>query len=134
MTSWELFQINLTFYQSVMSRAEAELDELGLEVKEFFLLAAVETCRHPGELARNCLMPKPTVTFMVKRLEKAGFVKRSLVAGDLRRFELTLTPAGRKVIAQGKKVLERAIETSLRPLSAKEKQSYGMMLQKLCGR
>lgn len=85
----------------------------------------------PRGVAKSCVIPKPTVTFMIKRLEKAGLVKRNLVAGDLRRFELTLTPRGKKAIASGKEILENAIEASLEPLSTGAREVYVQMLRKL---
>lgn len=132
LSAWELLQLNLNFYTSVMARAEVELAALRLEVKGFFLLAAIEQCKYPAELAKHCLLPKPTVTFMIKRLEKAGLVKRNMVAGDLRKFAITLTPAGRTAIARGQEVLARAVDASLTPLTAKEKAAYAGLMKKLC--
>src|ERR1700739_4785203 len=88
--------------QSVMDDAEADLEALGLSPKAFFLLAAVEEHPFPAVLARRMHLPPPTVTYMVKQLEEKGFLERRPESGDLRKFRLTPTTAGRKALKEGR--------------------------------
>jgi DNA-binding MarR family transcriptional regulator len=129
--AWELIQQNLQFYQTIMGRAEAELAGLNLETKSFFLLAAVEQLKYPAELARHCLLPRPTVSFLLKRLEKKGFIQRKSVAGDLRRFELVLTKSGRQTMEKAQVIVTDVFAKSFSQLTAKEQITYASLLAKM---
>ena len=131
MDSWDLVQINLQFYESITQNAERALAEDNLDIKSFFLLASIEELKHPAALARRLTLPKPTVTFLIKKLEQALYVKRKTVVGDLRRFEIQLTPLGRKVCERGRNTVSKAFDASISQLSAKERQQYHLILQKL---
>jgi DNA-binding MarR family transcriptional regulator len=131
MNSWDLLQLNLRFYESITQNAERALAEDKLDVKSFFLLASIEELKHPAALAKRLTLPKPTVTFLIKKLEQALYVKRKSVVGDLRRFEIQLTPLGRKVCERGRKAISDAFEVTISQLSPKEIQQYGVILQKL---
>lgn len=52
-----------------------------------------------GQLAVAEGVRLPTMTEVVKRLEAQGWVSRSRAAGDHRRVEVRITPAGRRLIA-----------------------------------
>src|SRR4051812_28157922 len=71
---WELWTLNFELTMAVMAEVEPEVREQGLEMKEFFLLGKLDDHPHPADLARALLTPKPTITFMVKRMEEAGFI------------------------------------------------------------
>jgi len=133
MNPWDLLRLNMQFYQSVLGEAEAELARLKLEVKSFFLLSAVEECKYPAELAKRCLMPKPTVSFMIKRLEKHGYLVRKSVEGDLRKFELELTVKGKQVAETGQVIVSRCFEKRLSKLSSEELESYVRFLSTMQG-
>src|ERR1700728_5044985 len=128
MNSWDLLQLNLRFYESITQNAERALAEDKLDVKSFFLLASVEELKHPAALAKRLILPKPTVTFLIKKLEQVQYVKRKTVEGDLRRFEIQLTPLGRKVCERGRKILGDAFDASISHLSAHERAQYGELL------
>jgi DNA-binding MarR family transcriptional regulator len=121
----------LSDYHGARGAAEHGLASLKLDIKGFFLLAAVEDCKYPAELAKRCIMPKPTVTFMIKKLEKAGYVKRKTVKGDLRKFELVLTPHGHKAIEKGQVIVSKAFDVSLGALTVKERTNYAALLKKM---
>lgn len=131
MDNWDLLQLNLQFYQSITQNAEQALARDKLEIKSFFLLVALDELKHPAALAKHLILPKPTVTFLIKKLEQAGYVKRKTVAGDLRRFEILLTPLGRKVSERGRKTVSAAFDASISQLSAKQRELYSELLRKL---
>ena len=87
--------------QSVMDDSEPALEALGLSPKAFFLLEAVEEHPFPAELARRMHLPPPTVTYLVKQLEAKGFLERRAEPGDLRKFRLVQTAAGKEALARG---------------------------------
>jgi DNA-binding MarR family transcriptional regulator len=74
-------------------------DELGLYRGQPFLLAVLwdqEGITH-SELARRMRVSPATVTNMIKRMEKAGFVERRPDAEDQRVSHVHLTDAGRAI-------------------------------------
>ena len=128
---WQLWTLNFELIMTVMAEVEPAVRELGLEMKEFFLLSKLDDHPHPADLARSLLTPKPSVTFMVKRMERAGFVKRQPEAGDLRRFRLTLTRSGRSTLDKARCLLDAAFGRRLARLSSAERNELGRQLTRL---
>lgn len=128
---WELWTLNFEFTSAVLAEVEPEVREQGLEMKEFFLLGKLDAHPFPADLARALITPKPTITFLVKRMEAAGFVQRHTEAGDLRRFRLTLTPAGRKAMEAARARLDEAFGRRLARLSASERAELARILGRL---
>ena len=131
LSSWELWTLNFELSMAVLSEVEPAVREKGLEMKELFLLGKLDEHPHPADLARALLTPKPSITFMVKRMEAAGFVQRQTEAGDLRRFRLTLTRAGRKIKETAQAILDEAFEQRLARLSAAERAELARTLIRL---
>lgn len=130
MNSWDLLQLHHRFFERVTQNAERALADDKLDIKGFFVLASIEELKHPAALAKRLSLPKPTVTFLIKKLEQAQYAVRKTVAGDLRRFEIQLTPLGRKVCERGRKTLSVAFDSSLSQLSPSEREQYGELLRK----
>jgi DNA-binding MarR family transcriptional regulator len=128
---WELWTLNFEMTMGVIFEVEPEVRALGLEVKEFFLLGKLDEHPHPAELARALLTPKPSITFMVKRMEAAGFVQRQTDEGDLRRFRLTLTRSGRKAMEAARTILNEAFGRRLARLSAGERMDFARSLARI---
>jgi DNA-binding MarR family transcriptional regulator len=127
----ELWTLNYRLLMSVMEEVAPAVRELGLEMKEAFLLRELDGHPNPADLARALITPKPTITFMVKRMEAAGYVQRDLDPGDLRRFRLTLTPSGREVMEASRKLLDRAFEARLDRLTATQRAELQRFLSTL---
>ena len=127
----KIWSLTYQFLMSVITSVAPDISELGLEVKELFLLAEVEVHPHPAELADVLSMPKPTVTLYVKRLEAAGFLRREIDGADLRRHRLILTPEGRKTMAHGLALLSKAVGARLARLSSAQQAELATLLEKV---
>ncbi|WNG31752.1 winged helix-turn-helix transcriptional regulator [Cystobacter fuscus] len=127
----KIWSLSYRLLMSVIAHVTPDVATLGVETKELFVLAALEEHPYPAELAATLSMPKPTVTVYVKRLEAAGFVSREIDAADMRRHRLRLTPAGRKVMNQGMKLLSDAFGERLGRLSAAQQEELRMLLEKM---
>jgi DNA-binding MarR family transcriptional regulator len=127
----KMWTLNYRLLVSVIGGVAPELAALGLESKSLFLLAEVDEHPFPAELAVVLLMPKPTVTMSVKRLEADGFLKREIDPTDLRRHRLLLTPAGRRVMQRGLAILSSAFAERLARLSAAEQHQLHALLSKM---
>ncbi|HEX5660076.1 MAG TPA: MarR family winged helix-turn-helix transcriptional regulator [Polyangiales bacterium] len=126
-----LWSLNYRLVSSVITDVGVQIAELDLEVKELFLLAAMEQYPYPAELASELCIPKPSVTAYLKRLEAAGFVRREIDAADLRRHRLALTASGRKVMTQGMELLAHSFGTRLTKLSAAEQNELRRLFEKM---
>jgi DNA-binding MarR family transcriptional regulator len=125
----KMWALNYRLLTSVITSVAGEVAALGLEVKDLFLLSELEEHPHPAELADALLMPKPTVTVTLKRLEAAGFVKREIDASDLRRHRITLTASGRKAMTRGLLLFSQAFEARLDRLSAAEQSQLQKLIE-----
>ena len=90
----QLWTLNHRLLTVVMDACSAELAALGLETKEFFVLAEVAASPYPAELAATLMIPKASVTVYVRSLVAKGFMRREIDDADLRRHRLVLTAEG----------------------------------------
>jgi DNA-binding MarR family transcriptional regulator len=127
----KIWSLNYRLMMSVITGVAPDVAELGMEVKELFLLTEVEAHPHPAELASVLSMPKPTVTMYVKRLEASGFLRREIDGADLRRHRLILTPEGRKTMARGLALLSKAFGARLGRLNSAQQSELAVLLEKL---
>nr|HEX4316452.1 MarR family winged helix-turn-helix transcriptional regulator [Kofleriaceae bacterium] len=127
----KLWGMEYRLVSSVIVDVAPALRELGLECKELFLLGELDAHPHPAELAEALVMPKPTVTMYVKRLESVGFLERSIDNADLRRHKLSLTAAGRKARTRGFALLAEAFERRLGRLTHGQQAELESLLEKL---
>jgi DNA-binding MarR family transcriptional regulator len=131
LSPWGLWTLNFELSMAVLAEVEPDVREQGLEMKELFLLGKLDEHPYPADLARALLTPKPSITFMVKRMEAAGFIQRQTEAGDLRRCRLTLTRSGRKAMEAARAILEEAFGRRLARLSAAERAELVRLLGRL---
>ncbi len=127
----KVWTLNYRLVASVIGEVAPALRELGIEVKELFLLAELDAHPHPAALAQALLLPKPSVTVYVKRLEAAQLVRREIDGADLRRHKLSLTPEGRKVMTRGLALLSLAFGRRLGRLTAAQQAELKSLLEKL---
>jgi DNA-binding MarR family transcriptional regulator len=127
----QLWSLNYRLLMSVITGVTPDIAALGIETKELFVLAEIDEHPHPAELAQRLCMPKPSVTVYLKHLEAAGFVKREIDPGDLRRHRLLVTPAGRRIMNRGLTLLSEAFGARLSRLSAAEQAELGALLEKI---
>jgi DNA-binding MarR family transcriptional regulator len=73
----------------------------------------------------------PTVTKMLRRLEKCGFVSRRRDAEDTRSFRVYLTEEGRSLEEPVARCCERAEEKTLAGVSAGERRNFHRLLTKV---
>ena len=104
---WTLWTLNFQFMTSLLADVAPRIRALRLEIKEFLLLSKLDEHPTPADLARALITPKPSVTFMVKRMEALGYLRRELQPNDLRRFRLTLTPSGRTAMESAREIFDQ---------------------------
>jgi DNA-binding MarR family transcriptional regulator len=131
MRPWELLLRNVNVLHSVLERAEPELASLELDAKRLFILSTVEAHPFPADLARALSLPKPSMTFLVKKLEESGYLRRQGEKGDLRRYRLTITPAGIKARDKGADAADKIFGACLNSLSAADQATFSRIVDQL---
>ena len=81
--------------------------------------------------ARALSMPKPSMTFLIKKLEASGYLRRQGEKGDLRRYRLTITPAGIKARDKGAEAVNRIFGACLNSLSAADQATLSRIVDQL---
>lgn len=127
----KVWGLNYRLVSSVIVEVAPALRKLGLEVKELFLLAELDEHPHPAALAEALLIPKPSITVYVKRLEAARFVRREIDSSDLRRHKLSITAEGRKAMTRGLALLAAAFGERMGRLTAAQQAEFKALLEEL---
>lgn len=85
--------------QLLSDRFHRELAAEGVAVSDWRILAVLRdgVGRGIGDLAADTLLPQPTCTHAVARLEAGGHVRRVRRSKDGRRVDVSLTAAGRRL-------------------------------------
>ena len=87
-----------------------------------------------GELARQVIAQQPTVTKLVQRMEKSGWVERTSDPGDARRTLVTETRKGREVVGGLLRAAKRHEAQILDPHSAGDVRALKKILRALVAR
>jgi DNA-binding MarR family transcriptional regulator len=108
-----LWSLNHRLVTVVLQACTPELDELGLETKEFFVLDEVCSSPYPAELAARLMLPRASVTSYVRNLVAKDLLRREIDESDLRRHRLELTSLGEEALARARGALARGFEERL---------------------
>lgn len=126
-----IWSLNHQVLTRVMNDCAPDIEALGLEAKEFFVLGEVDDCRYPAELALRLVLPKPSVTVYLKNLEAHGFVRREIDPNDLRRHRLAVTPSGTETLEKALEILSAKFDEWLVRLDTREQVELQRLLAKL---
>ena len=111
----------------------ALLAEHGLHVGQEMVL--VELCQEDGlrggELAERLGVEPPTITKMLRRLEACGLVERRADPTDARSLRVYLTPQGRSLEEPVVRCWERAEQTVLAGMNARDRQTFRRLLDRV---
>lgn len=109
------------------------LADVGLHVGQEMVLFELwrEDGLRGGELAERLGVEPPTVTKMLRRIERCGLVSRSQDPEDARSFRVYLTEEGRSLEAPVVRCWERVEEKCLAGMSADERRTLHRLLTKV---
>jgi DNA-binding MarR family transcriptional regulator len=116
------------------SRRFAErIAEVGLHPPLFRVLNVVDAAegRSQQAIGEAIQAPASRMVALVDELEQRGLVERRPDPDDRRIRALYLTPAGKKVLAKGRRIATRHEEELTRGMSASDKKRLVAILQRL---
>lgn len=128
---WELLARFFRLQRLLRQEVEARLGSLGLSGLEAWLLKVLSQRPYPSEAARAMGLPPPTVSHMVRRLERAGFLAREVDPEDLRRHRLRLTPKGARVLRRAEALMAEAFARRASRLQEGERAELLRLFAKL---
>lgn len=126
-----IFGLNLHLSVAVLAEAAREMEDIGIEPKEFFVLDGIEEESSPAGLAKRLTMSKPALALHLRNLEKNTLISRKIDPEDHRRHRLDLTPQGRETVAKARDILSARYSARLEKLEDHERKEFGRLLQKL---
>lgn len=131
------FNLN-SAYAECNSRFESIVDKLthssNLALNEYRVLLLVgeqQTGLHPTDLSRILLLPKPTVTYVVKKLLGMKLIDRVKDRVDKRASLLFTNEAGERVLAHITPQLEDFFAYGLKNTDSIERTMYGRMASRI---
>ncbi|MFD4675341.1 MarR family winged helix-turn-helix transcriptional regulator [Lentzea sp. NPDC058450] len=124
----QLWTLNHRLLTVVLDACSAELSALGVDPKEFFVLAEVPASPYPAELAAKLVIPKATMTVYVRNLVAKGFVRREIDDADLRRHRLALTAAGEAARTSALTALATEFDRRLKKISPHDRTELHRIL------
>lgn len=119
--------------RAVMAAAEPSILAAGLTVTQFGVLEALfhKGKLSHGELQRKVLTSPANLTDVIDKLAGRGLVARCRADDDARRVGVSLTDAGRALIAKAFPPHAAAIHDAMAVLSAEEQAQLTWLLRKL---
>jgi DNA-binding MarR family transcriptional regulator len=127
----QLWSLNHRLVTVVLGACVAELDELGLETKEFFVLDEVGASPYPAQLADRLMIPRASVTAYVRSLVAKGLMERAIDEADLRRHRLALTEAGEEALRRARAALAAAFDERLARVPVSDRAELRRILRLL---
>ena len=113
-----------------LATALAELELPPSELNALANLADGRT-RNVRELSRDTGTRATTLTGVLDRLERRGYLTRELAAGDRRSFRVTLTGQGRTIAAQVRHAVADLERSALAELSTRQLAGYHAVITAL---
>lgn len=107
--------------------------ERGVTQTQFLLLSAIRayTRCSMGTLARNLHVSMPTVSGIVERLVRAGYVRRHALPEDRRQVLVELAPKAEAFFRDFESVIRRRWEEALLSLDAGELEAFHSVITKI---
>ncbi len=118
---------------ALQKRSKRMAAERGITGPQRFALRLIDQTpgMDAGALARALHTHPSTLTGVLRRLERDGYIRRGVARGDQRRATLAVTPAGRRKVRDASGTVERSVAAVLGRTSAADIAIVMAFLQSL---
>jgi MarR family 2-MHQ and catechol resistance regulon transcriptional repressor len=129
----ELWHSFSKVYRNGKKRIEQELEKHSIKTLELRLLFSIsKEGKCPiGSLASEINVTSAWVTGIVEELENRNLVKKLRNPNDRRIIDVSLTPAGKKLVKTGMKIYEDLVGDAIKGLSLEELKEFERILMKV---
>ncbi|MBI5116278.1 MarR family transcriptional regulator [Candidatus Poribacteria bacterium] len=106
---------------------------ISLTISELHTIALIGRLASPrmSELAQRGRVTRGTITFMIDKLEKKGYVKKTRNEKDRRVVRVSLTPLGTKANKLHEEFHRRIIDSIMGLLTESERQQAAVLVEKI---
>jgi DNA-binding MarR family transcriptional regulator len=119
-------------YQKLINNLQKSFSENGLEVTPVQIVLLFFLQKNDGssltQISQGLMLENPTVTGLIDRLEKSGYVKRSDHPNDRRVYLVHLTEKGKKVANKALPIVKRLNEQIKEDYSEREIENFKKVL------
>jgi DNA-binding MarR family transcriptional regulator len=119
-------------YQKLIINLQKSFSESGIEVTPIQVMLLFFLQENNGlsltQISQGLMLENPTVTGLIDRLEKLGYVKRSDHPNDRRIYLVHLTEKGNKVAKKALPIVKRLNEEIKRGYSKEEVENFKKVL------
>lgn len=129
---FNLYRVNLLFRRELM-QALSQHEMTPEQWQVMCILWSSETALKQGDIARDTLKDKYTLSRIIHRLERDGWVIKTVAAKDRRATEIHLTEKGRSLREEITNRLTGHFGTILEDFGQKECETLLRLLKKLRG-
>lgn len=131
--SLKLFVVLSRAFQAIEKQVEQNIKSFGMNLTEF---AVLELLFHKGDqpiqkIGQKVLLASSSITYVVDKLEKKGYLVRKPCPKDRRVIYAVLTGEGRTVMEDIFPKHQKAIQEIMGGLNSEEKETTIEMLKKL---
>ena len=129
----EIMQSLRRIFKAIQDYYQEVSKEFGITGPQLWALKTISTngSLSPGELSKKMYLHPSTITGVVDRLEKKGYVVRDRGQEDRRVVKVQLTPKGRKLVKKAPNPIQGKMVYGLRKLEKEKLDSIYDALQKL---
>lgn len=129
---WPFYLIARTTRRYEMDMEHA-LRRIDMDLPSWRAMMLLHECSPSSvsEIAERAVIRLSTMTRVVQRLEKRGFVKVSRRAADARVTDVYSTPDGERVVEQVRAVASRIYQSAFKDLNASEIETLNDLLLKV---
>ena len=118
------------------ARIHEQLSDFGITLSEFDVLATLRRSGAKTELTPSYIaevgMVKPSgLSHRLARLERAGFISRSIDPDDRRSALIRITPAGRRIADRGIEIIADAHNQMISGMNATDRRTFNRLLTTL---
>jgi DNA-binding MarR family transcriptional regulator len=117
--------------QAIFGSASDSLEPLGLNPKSMAVLAVCEVMPYPHDIARSLGAPFPTISNILRELERLGYVERSLDKNDRRKIRIERTALGTQKHDEAVQAINVASERVLGKLTDQRRLELQAILAEL---
>ncbi len=119
-------------YQKLITKLQKSFSESGVEVTPIQVMLLFLLQQNDGlsltQISQGLMLENPTVTGLIDRLEKSGYVKRSDHPNDRRVYLVHLTEKGNKVAKKALPIVKKLNEQIKEGYSKEEIGSFTKVL------
>lgn len=123
MEGWELLSRAYRFQSAVFDGLIGEMSDLRVHPKSLMVLQMAQKLKFPNEIARALSIPMPTLSNILRELERSRYIEREVDLEDRRRVVIRVTEEGRSAYEQMRRLVNFRLEDWVNGMDALERQS-----------